>query len=155
MEFPFLLLKLRQKIRSGTEVTAGIARRILSWAGCFLWFKAVPVGEANCIQVVADMFPFNLLFIVQLLCCYDLRAALQVNSHSTFSKRLFPLLSPGCVQELGVSQRHFGSEVGQPFLYMDKAHSSIDHLNSFSMTKGMTFEMEYVSIVILDLTRHC
>src|SRR5258708_10386173 len=126
MEFPFLLLKLRQKIRSGTEVTAGVARRILSWAVCFLWFKAVPVGEANCIQVVADMFPFNLLFIVQLLCCYDLRAALQGNSHSTFSKPLFPLLSPGFVQELGVSQRPFGREVGQPFSCIDKDPSTID-----------------------------
>src|SRR5260370_34784894 len=128
MEFPFLLLKLRQKIRSGTEVTAGVARRILSWAVCFLWFKAVPVGEANCIQVVADMFPFNLLFIVQLLCCYDLRAALQVNSHSTFSKRLFPLLSPGFVQEVGVSQRPFWGGVRPPFLDEDKADSRNVHL---------------------------
>src|SRR5258708_20533375 len=105
MEFPFLLLKLRQKIRSGTEVTAGVARRILSWAVCFLWFKAVPVGEANCIQVVADMFPFNLLFIFQLLCFFDLRAALQGNSHTPFIKRLFPLLSPGFFQWLYVSHR--------------------------------------------------
>jgi hypothetical protein len=76
MKFSFLLLKLGQKIRRGAEVTTGVTGRILCRTIGFFRFEAVAVGEANRIQVVADMFPLNLLFIPQLLCCYDLWAAL-------------------------------------------------------------------------------
>src|SRR5260221_12315803 len=68
--FPLLSLKLREKIRGSAKMMAGVARCLLCWTIRFLWFEAVTIGKANGVQVVSDVFPFNLLLIDKLLSVY-------------------------------------------------------------------------------------
>lgn len=98
------------------------------------------------------MFPLNLLLIAQLLCCYDLWAALHIDSHGPFGKGLFPLLSHRGIEKMRIDQRHLRSQMCHPFLNVDQTHTSIDQFNCFGVPERMIFEMENISRLIFNLT---
>src|SRR2546429_1139870 len=62
----FLSLKLWQKISSGAKVMTGVAGCVLCWAIGFLGLETVAIGQADCIQVVPDMLPFDLMLVGEL-----------------------------------------------------------------------------------------
>src|SRR5712691_6075234 len=60
---PFFSLKLWEKIRRRTKMVTGVTRGFLCWAMRLLWFEAVPIRKTNSVEIVPDVFPFNLLLI--------------------------------------------------------------------------------------------
>ncbi len=65
--------------------------------------------------------------------------------------RLFPCLTHGFIQNLGIDQSHLWAGMRHPLLNENQAHSIVDEFNGFRMAKSMEAEMENVSLLIADV----
>jgi hypothetical protein len=55
--------------------------------------------------------------------------------------RLFPCLTHGFIQNLGIDQSHLWAGMRHPLLNENQAHSIVDEFNGFRMAKSMEAEI--------------